>query len=43
MKYDYLVCYLDKSGEQATIPFTSLTRARKCALRVGGLVINLKG
>jgi hypothetical protein len=43
MDYKYLVCYLDKSGEQASLPFNCLTRARKCAVRIGGLLINLKG
>jgi hypothetical protein len=43
MNYDFLVCYIDKSGEQASVPFTSLAKAKKFALKIGGLLINLKG
>jgi nitrous oxide reductase accessory protein NosL len=43
MDYDFLVCYIDKSGEQASVPFTSLSKAKKFAMKIGGLVISLKG
>ena len=43
MNYNYLVCYLDKSGEQTSVPFESFTKAKKFAIKIGGLLINLKG
>ena len=42
MEYNYLVCYLDKSGEQTSVPFETLTKAKKFAIKIGGLVIDIR-
>jgi hypothetical protein len=41
MNYKYLVCYVDKSGEQASIPFYFLKHAKKCAWAIGGLILKI--
>ena len=43
MDYEYLVVYIDKSGEQTSVPFYNLKWAKKFHKLTGGLIINLKG
>jgi hypothetical protein len=42
MDYEYLVVYVDKSGEQVSIPFYNLKHAKKYAKVTGGLIIDIR-
>lgn len=35
----YIVCYLDKSGEQCSIHFETLSKARNFATKYNGMII----
>jgi hypothetical protein len=40
MNTPYIVCYLDKSGDQCSIQFATFRKAEDFALRYGGVVIH---
>lgn len=42
IEYKYLVMYVDKSGEQVSIPFYNLKWAKKSAKALGGLLIDIR-